>query len=211
MGNTRQGTLRSAIDISIQDSLIKIFPPAKHHDEIQIANLEEPVHLSRMASPDSVELSFELTSDNFPHGWFFNRFRKERIGDCTMLTLVLLTDAGVVASNAVVLSGVDIQTSANRLTSFLENTGDAQSAQSSRVSFTPPPTRVYPVNHIQLSRVDQLGEIGFYRFSIATAATQINESKSANNKKIKPIQCYPVVMFRCDLSTQIELVKELLT
>ncbi len=126
-----------------------------------------------------------------------------------LVTLALVTEsAGAIATNAVVLGNADLLNNKERSMLFLQNAGDVQTDPRFGVGITSIPARIYPVNHFNLSRVDELAEIGFYRYSITTAATVVRETEEKPNQK-QAIRAYPIVMFRCDLSVQIALIKEL--
>lgn len=157
-----------------------------------------------------VTVNFNLLGDQFPHGWFFNRFRIDRLGDSFLVSLGLLTDTGgVLAVNAFVLGGTDHDNNKDRSLSYIKNFPESAADPKHILGFTAPPARVYPINHINLSRVGLQAEIGLYRFSITTLANAMREGTKHANSKTPAVSCYPVVMFRCDLPVQVSLIKEL--
>lgn len=165
--------------------------------------------MPRSASASSVTLNFNLVGDQFPHAWFFNRFRVERIDESFLVTIGLVSPAGMLATNAFVLGATDHEHNRERCLSYIENFPDVSADLSDfALGFSTPPERVYPVNHIALSRVGSQAEIGLYRFSINTLADAMREGSKHSNAKPPSINCYPVVMFRCDLPVQLALLKE---
>ena len=162
-----------------------------------------------MADRRAVNLTFQLTGDNFPHAWFFNRFRVDKIGDSFLITFGLATEAGgILAVNGIVLGQADMEHNRQRAMDYLSKVSDSHD-KSCLMAFTAPPARVYPVNHMNLARVDKIAEIGFFRFSVNSLADKIRELDSKPESKTAPLLCYPVVMFRCDLAVQLAFVKAL--
>jgi hypothetical protein len=96
-----------------------------------------------MTDQKNVGIAFELIGDDFPHGWFFNRFRVERVGKSVLVTLALATaEAGVIATNAVVLGDSDLRNNKQRTLEFLKSAGDAEIDPRSRLAFSSPPERL---------------------------------------------------------------------
>lgn len=157
-----------------------------------------------------INAAFQLLGDQFPHAWFFNRFRCDRLGKSVLVTTALLSDNGAtLAVNAFVLSNTDLLHNRDRSLTYLGNVAeDVQVDKSLTLTFAPPPERVYPVNHINLARMGDMAEFGLYRYSIHTLllTTQDSTAKAISSK---PILCYPVVMFRSDISVQLALLTEL--
>jgi hypothetical protein len=80
------------------------------------------------------------------------------------------------------------------------------------------PSRVYPINYMNLSRMDETGEICLYRYSMNTLLQSTKQAAKGVEKGVKSaakpaeagfVPCYPVVMFRSDLPVHIGLLKEL--
>jgi len=164
-----------------------------------------------MAEPRSVPINFELSQDQFPHAWYFNRFRIDSLGGSILVTFGLVSESdGTLAVNAWVLSRADLINNRERSVSFLGLIGEQEIGDASfNLRFSSPPARVYPVNFFNLARVDQVGEIGLFRFSLNTLATQIDEAKKNPDAPTSPVRCYPVVMFRCEIAVQAAFVREL--
>lgn len=164
----------------------------------------------------TITATFQLLGDKFEHAWYFNRFRCDKLGGSILVTAALFSaEGGVLAINGFVLSQADLKTNRERSLNYLsvlalEDDDDASGPHSISV----PPARVYPVNHINLARMDDIGEIGLFRFSIHTLLTKQRGLKSAGKLQAKndegsAIPCYPVVMFRSDLAVQAALLREL--
>lgn len=165
-----------------------------------------------MADPKSHQVTFNLVGDNYPHAWFFNRFRIDQLGDSYLVTLSLTTqNGGNPAVNGFVLGKPDLSNNRPRIEQYLKNVGEVNDEGGHELTFASPPSRVYPVNHINLARVGDSAEIGLYRFSINSLVERLPSTKAKALSKGEPIQCYPVVMFRSDLPIQIALLKELLS
>lgn len=110
-----------------------------------------------MSEEKTVNITFELVGDAFPHAWFFNKFRVEKLGDSTLATFGLATEAGGIPEvNAIVLSESDIQNNKERGLTFLGRVGDVPAKSNPSLAFAVPPKRVYPVNHITFSRANFL-------------------------------------------------------
>ena len=163
-----------------------------------------------MAEEKPINVPFELIGDDFPHAWFFNRFRVDKIGESVMVTFGLLTEGGGLPDvNAAVLSESDLQNNRPRAVSFLERVGEIAPKSNPSLGFTAPPKRVYPVNHINFSRINNSSEIGFFRFSVSTLVDRLRELRENSAARPAAVKCYPAVMFRCDLDVQVALIKEL--
>ena len=155
-------------------------------------------------------VNFQLQGDEFTHAWFFNRFRIDKLGKSFLITVGLATDAGgILAVNAFVLGEADHRNNRVRSLDYLSKFGERGGSKQFTLSFSSPPERVYPVNHLNLSRVDEQAEMGLYRFSIKSLAEYMVGAKKPTSQKPASILCYPVVMFRSDLDVQLALVTEL--
>ncbi len=118
----------------------------------------------------------------------------------------------MLAANGFVISQHDLDSNRERSVKYLTDLSEKTELWDSEPqSISVPPSRVYPINHINLARVDTVGEIGLFRYSIHTLLTQTNPKSpgNAHAKEQAHIPCYPVVMFRSDLSVQIALLREL--
>lgn len=157
-------------------------------------------------------IQFSLADDKFPHAWFYNRFRVDVLGDSKLVTLALVTPSGTLAINAFVLSNNDIRENRERCLKFLEGAkSESAEAAEFELNFSAPPARVYPVNHLNLSRVDQTAEMSLYRHAVHTLVSQMNEARKSGGAKTPLVNAYPVVLFRSDLKVLLALVKELYT
>lgn len=141
---------------------------------------------------------------------------------------ILVTTALVSASgqtpvvNGFVLSKRDIGANKDRSMQYLAGLETAleSSAADEEVAplFAASPERIYPVNLMNLSRMDLVGEITLYRYSMHTLLTATREvaEKSSDKTAAKvaeknTVPCYPVVMFRCTAAVQLAFLKELFT
>jgi hypothetical protein len=157
-----------------------------------------------------VFIQFDLKDDQFPHAWYYNRFRVDTLGDSKLVTLALVTGSGTLAVNAFVLSNNDVAAGRERNLKFLEGAKvDSGEVEEFNLGFSQPPARVYPVNHVNLSRIDQTAEISLYRHSVHSLVNQMNEARKAAGTKTPLVNAYPVVLFRSDLKVLLALVKEL--
>jgi hypothetical protein len=148
--------------------------------------------------------------DQFAHAWFFNRFRIERLGDSYLLSLALSTETGgMLAVNGVVLGPADLLQNRERTLGYIAALSEVPTNKSCVLQSCPPPTRVYPINHLNLARTDDMAEIGCYRFSLHSIVDALRQTREKKSIKAAPVKCYPVVMFRSDLSVQLTLLKEL--
>ena len=154
--------------------------------------------------------TFQLLGDKFEHAWFFNRFRCDPLGGSVLVTTALVSEAGgILAVNGFVLSDNDLKNNKERSLKYVaEVSGDIDTENSGPNPISVPPARVYPVNHINLARMDNVGEIGLFRYSIHTLLTHAKAKPDKAGEK-PAIPCYPVVMFRSDLAVQIALLREL--
>jgi hypothetical protein len=160
----------------------------------------------------TVSLSFKLMGDEFPHAWFFNRFRIDPLGKSWLVTLALSSElGGILAVNGIVLTSTDMDQNRERTEEYIRKMAEVTGDPGALLSMSPPPARVYPVNHMHLARIDEVAEIGCYRYSINTLVNRMSQTKVTQGSapKIEPISCYPVVVFRCELSVQVAVLKEL--
>ena len=156
-------------------------------------------------------LTFEFVGDQFPHAWYFNRFRCDPQDDGSILvtTALVLKNGGMPVVNGFVISKRDLGATKARSLKYLGDLNTvADEAEDSAQSLVLAPSRVYPINLMNLSRVDDVGEIALYRYSMHTLLNAAKASKGATT--IKPIACYPVVLFRSAISVQFALLQELL-
>lgn len=158
-----------------------------------------------MAKATEITATVELKGDNFPHAWFFNRFRLDKIGSSPLVTMALVSESGtILAVNSVVIGISDLKHVKERSLKYFEDMGDQGSPDPYILGAAPPPERVYPVNFLNLAMVDGTAEFCFFRFSLHTFLT-LGRSSGGQN-----IACYPVVLFRCDIAVQAALLKVLL-
>lgn len=173
-----------------------------------LALFPSPVSAKEAAS---VAIPFELVGDQFEHAWFYNRFRIDRLGDSYLITFCLVTEAaGSATVNAVVLSNSDVLHNKVRTLDYLNQLSEIKTTGNFSITFSAPPDRVYPVNHMNLGRVDNMAEIGFYRFSVNSLVERMRSAQSGQKEaKVQALNCYPVVMFRSNIETQLALLKQL--
>lgn len=181
--------------------------------EVMLAPKGPPAFSQRM-SKNQVPVTFQFAGDQFPHAWFFNRFRIDTLGDGFLVTTALVTaGGGTPVVNGFAISRRDLEETKQRTKRYFEEVSAEVDAEDDAVSqLVVAPSRVYPINHINLSRIDRAGEICLYRYTMNTLLNVIKrsektEAKSAGNKPVVP--CYPVVMFRSDINVQVSLMKEL--
>jgi hypothetical protein len=158
--------------------------------------------------------TFQLQGDKFEHAWFFNRFRCDPLGGSILVTTALVSDTGgTPAVNGFVLSKADLRSNRERSLDYVSKLSEEHtSLDALKPLAMVPPERIYPVNHINLSRMDEMAEIGLFRYSIHTLLTKTKptqKGEKALSQSDAIIPCYPVVMFRCDLGVQLSLIKEL--
>jgi hypothetical protein len=167
-------------------------------------------------APTAFTATFQLLGDKFEHAWYFNRFRCDPLEGSVLVTTALVSESGgMLAVNGFVLSDNDIKNNKERALKYVaEVAPDVDTDDSGPHSISVPPSRVYPVNHINLARMDDVGETGLFRYSIHTLLTTAktkgaDKTPGAEKVGATPVPCYPVVMFRSDLAVQIALLREL--
>jgi hypothetical protein len=168
-----------------------------------------------MARNEPHLVTFRLEGDKFEQAWFFNRFRCDWLGHSLLVTTALVSDVGGTPEvNGFVLSKTDLEGNRARSLGYLEKFPEYASED---VATKPlgmvTPNRIYPVNHLNLSRMDDVAEIGLFRYSIHTMLTKTKPTQKADKAKAAvgdlAVPCYPVVMFRCDVSVQLALIKDM--
>ncbi len=169
----------------------------------------------------NVPVSFEFVGDSFSHAWYFNRFRCDPMDGNILVTTALVSSSGQTpVVNGFVLSKRDILANKDRSMQYLADLDSSlgSSAGESEASqlFAASPERIYPVNLMNLSRMDQVGEIALYRYSMHTlltvtreAAAKPSDRSAAKIAEKNAVSCYPVVIFRCTASVQLAFLKEL--
>lgn len=122
--------------------------------------------------------------------------------------------------NGFVLSKRDIDGNKERSMQYLADlstSSDSATDESEPPAlFAASPERIYPVNLMNLSRMDEVGEIALYRYSMHTLLSVTREAAAKGTDKAASkvadkniIPCYPVVMFRCTTAVQLALIKDL--
>jgi hypothetical protein len=160
--------------------------------------------------PSAVLVNFQLAGDHFLQAWFFNRFRVDSFGSSKLVTAGLVADSGIIAVNAFVIPDTDLRNSREQSLKFLGEVAIESAAPASyNLSFSSPPARVYPVNHLNLSRIDQTGELGLYRHSVHSLVSQMRDARDSGKTPV--VTAYPVVLFRTELPVLLALLKELYT
>jgi hypothetical protein len=165
-----------------------------------------------------INVTLKFVGDQFPHAWYFNRFRCDVQGPSILVTTALITaGGGTPAVNGFVISRRDLELTKQRSEKyFQELSGEFDAEEDAASELLIAPTRVYPINYINLSRIDEVGEMSLYRYSMHTMLTEVRKGDKAGDKagvkapadKIA-ISCYPVVMFRSEVTVQISLLKDL--
>lgn len=163
---------------------------------------------------NEVAVTFQFIGDNFSHAWFFNQFRLDPLGDGILVTTALITKGGgAPAVNGFVISRRDLEDTKERTKKYFTEVSTEYDAEGDADSeLLVAPSRVYPINHINLSRIDTVGELCLYRY---TMNTLLNSVRKPEKGSVKPtgdkvvVPCYPVVMFRSEISVQVALLRAL--
>jgi hypothetical protein len=165
-----------------------------------------------------LNVTFQFMGDQFGHAWYFNQFRCAPFESSILVTTALITPGGgSPAVNGFVVSRRDLEGTKERSKKYFEDvSAEFDSEDEPCPELLVAPTRIYPVNHINLSRIDEVGEICLYRYAMNTLlntlrkpenVTDRSTMKTPTEKSVVP--CYPVVMFRSDVRVQVALLKEL--
>jgi hypothetical protein len=169
----------------------------------------------------SIPATFQFIGDSFSQAWYFNRFRCDPMDGNVLVTTALVSSSGQTpVVNGFVLSKGDIEANKERSMHYLADLETALHSPAADEDLPPlfaaSPERIYPVNLMNLSRMDEVGEIALYRYSMHTlltvtreAAAKQSEKGAAKASEKNTVPCYPVVMFRCTASVQLAFLKEL--
>jgi len=169
----------------------------------------------------SIPATFQFIGDSFSQAWYFNRFRCDPIDGNVLVTTALVSSSGQTpVVNGFVLSKRDIEANKERSMAYLADLETALHSSAADEEIPPlfavSPERIYPVNLINLSRMDEVGEITLYRYSMHTLLTVTKETAAKSSEKAvgksadkNTVPCYPVVMFRCTATVQLAFLKEL--
>ena len=168
-----------------------------------------------MPMPKSeIPVTFKFAGDMLSQAWYFNRFRVDVIAESVLVTTALTSElGGTPVVNGFVVSLADVEMNKHRSLDYLgalaADVGDQ--VQDTKLQFSAPPVRVYPVNLMNLSRMNDVGEIALYRYSMHSLLTTTREADKSSSKKsgAAEVQCYPVVLFRSSTFVQLDLIKEL--
>jgi hypothetical protein len=184
-------------------------------------SLQGPQSTQSNSMSRSVPATFQFVGDRFNQAWYFNRFRCDPLDENTLVTTALVSSSGQSpVVNGFVLSKRDIEANRDRSMEYLAELDTSLASADAEVDspplFAASPARIYPVNLMNLSRMDQIGEISLYRYSMHTLLTTTRELAAKGSDKAvakiadkRAIPCYPVVVFRCSAKVQLAFLKEL--
>jgi hypothetical protein len=169
---------------------------------------------------NQVTTHLELMGDDFAHAWYFNRFRCDEMGSSTLVTMALVPKLGGTPEvNGFVIGNTDMEAARERSLKYLSDLSGMMGAakpldEDEYALQAVSPGRVYPINVLNLARVEGVGEIGLFRYSIhtllnASKSHQKTSAKSEKNAGTDLVPCYPVVMFRSELAVHHALIREI--
>lgn len=131
-------------------------------------------------------------------------------------TAYVSTTGGSPVVNGFVISNRDLDAAKERSMKYFAelSPGEDEDTDESMSDLSASPSRIYPVNNFNLSRMDDVGEIALYRYSMhtllnVTRSTKLGGKTSPEEAAKRVVPAYPVVMFRSDVVVQWALLNEL--